>query len=1161
MIQPWVTMLVAILYVSILFAVASYGDRVRSLAPKLTESKPNIYALSLAIYCTTWTFFGSVGLASSSGLSFLAIYLGPVLVVTIGYPLLRRIVKLSRDERITSVADFLGSRYGKNNKVAAVAAIIAVIGTIPYIALQLKAIAGSVDTLVTEFSNGFPSGAAPFGDITLFVAAVLAIFAILFGTRHADATEHQHGLMLAIALESVIKLVAFMSVGAFITWVMFDGVGDIILRASQNENVQNIVGNGFDVGNFFVLTFLSLSVFLLLPRQFHVAVVENNSDSELQRARWLFPLYLLAINLFVIPIAIAGTLQFGITANADDYVLLLPLLEGQRALGLLVFLGGLSAGTAMVIVASVALAIMISNDLVIPVILRSRAARGRHEPLNMESLILNIRRTAIFGVLALAYVYYSVADNSAALASIGLVSFAAIAQLAPSFFIGLFWKGANARGAMMGMLAGFAVWAYCLLLPTLLAENNAFVSNGLFGIAFLKPENLLGSELSPIANGVLWSMVFNSMFFVLGSHWRASGPQEVLQAALFVGFQVSNERHFHTRGSDVSVNDLKETLSGYLGSERTERSFKTHIQDRMKPGENNQMIDEDMLRFSEQLLASAVGASSSRLIHTLLIQRHDRTGLHDLQLLDEASRAIQFNRDMLQTAFDQLEQGITVFDGEYRLASWNKQFRQILNLPDEIGRAGLPILNVANAVVEQNPIVEAGLDGAELTSRLIDLTEPWQMHLAQSGDVLEISASEMPEGGIVITWHDITERVRAAEALEGANESLEKRVEERTRELEEAKQLADQANASKTRFLAAAGHDIVQPLNAARLYSATLQESVNGMRNNELAENIGKSLGSVEEILGSILTISRLDSAKPEINMSSFPLRRITEQLEIEFELIAKKQGLDLRFVHSSKWVRSDPAQLRRLLQNLISNAIKFTPEGRVLVGTRRRNDNVVVQVYDTGIGMKPDDQEVIFSEFTRLNTMENQIPGLGLGLSIVERIGKLLDHRVELISNPGGGTNFSVILNSVAALQDNLKTAAPRIRKSPVSRLSGLRVLCVDNEPTILEGMEALLGKWGCEVWCASDLEETLACISSGTPDVVLIDYHLDDATGIELYQSIEQKTGQSPTGILITADRSEEVIELAATCDLALLNKPVKPAALRALLSQRRIASEAAE
>jgi len=703
---------------------------------------------------------------------------------------------------------------------------------------------------------------------------------------HADATEHQHGLMLAIAMESVIKLIAFLCIGAFVTWVMFDGVQDLFSQAVENSNVRKIIDKGFDVSNFLILTFLSLSVFLLLPRQFHVAVVENNSIKELERARWLFPLYLVAINLFVIPIAVAGTLRFGVAANADDFVLLLPLLEEQRVLGLLVFIGGLSAGTAMVIVASVALAIMISNDLALPLILRSRAKRGQYEPENMEGNILNIRRTAIFAVLLMAYVYYKAADNSAALASIGLVSFAAIAQLAPAFFGGLFWRIANARGAIWGMTTGFFVWAYCLLLPTLLSPENSFVVEGLFGFTFLKPEALFGTSLSPIANGVIWSLFFNSIAFVIGSYSREADPQERMQASLFVAYHAPVARYTNFEKSNVKVSQLAETLARYIGQKRTERSFEAYWKQNNLPPQGNGFVDNDILRYSEQLLASAIGASSSRLVHTLLLKRSDENNKTDLKLLDEASRALQFNRDVLQTAFDQLEQGITVFDGDFRLASWNTQFRTILNLPARVGQAGLPLSEVAREIAHHNALDKFDKHGA----------------------------------GIVVTWNNITERVKAAEALKEANETLEGRVEVRTRELEQAKLFADQANASKTRFLAAAGHDILQPLNAARLYSAALMERVNTKKDNELADNVSKSLGSVEEILGSILAISRLDSANPEISLSSFALQDITKQLEIEFAPIAKSHGLDLKFVHSSKWVKSDRALLRRLLQNLISN-------------------------------------------------------------------------------------------------------------------------------------------------------------------------------------------------------------------------------------------------
>ncbi len=872
----------------------------------------------------------------------------------------------------------------------------------------------------------------------------------------------------------------------------------------------------------------------------------------------MFPLYLVAINIFVIPIAVAGTLRFGVAANADDYVLLLPILEEQRMLGLLVFLGGLSAGTAMVIVASVALAIMISNDLILPLILRSRATFERSDPEDMEGKILNIRRTAIFAVLSLAYIYYEAADNSAALASIGLVSFAAITQLAPVFFIGLFWKQANARGAMLGMLTGFSVWTYCLLLPTLLPESSSFVQYGLFGITALRPENLFGLGLSPIENGVIWSLFFNISAFVIGSNSRVSDTQERLQASLFVSYNASRARYAGFSGATISVQHLDETLSQYLGPERTKRSFEAFWQSRGSKPEPDSIIDQEMFHFSEQLLASAIGASSSRLVHTLLLQRHDKTNRGNLEILDEASKAIQFNRDMLQTAFNQLEQGITVFDGDFRLASWNRQFRNILKLPERIGQAGLPIANVANAIAEINELE----NGSELANQLVNMDGPWQLNLPITGEVLEITTSPMPEGGIVITWNDITEKVRAAQALREANETLEKRVEERTHELEEAKQFADQANASKTRFLAAAGHDILQPLNAARLYSATLQESVEETREGELADNISKSLGSVEEILGSILAISRLDTANPEVNWGNFPLRRITEQLEIEFEPIARNAGLELKFIHSSQWVRSDPALLRRMLQNLISNALKFTRKGKVLVGSRKLGETITLEVIDTGVGISSEDQKIVFSEFTRLRAGNDQAPGLGLGLSIVDRIANLLDHEVTLNSSPDAGSRFKIMLNAVEPVAGK-KGEYSKSGKVASGQLNGTRVLCIDNDPEILKGMEALLTQWGCKVVSATNFEDANTHLKAARdlPDLLLIDYHLGDATGLEVYKRIAECTGTELPGALITADRTEEVKKKADQSGLSVLNKPVKPAALRALISRHRHRSQAAE
>ncbi len=1160
MIQPWVVLLVAILYMSILFAVASYGDR--TIAMRSTRSRPNTYAFSLAIYCTTWTFFGSVGLAATSGFSFLAIYFGPILAITLGFPLVKRVIELSNEERITSVADFLGSRYGKNIKVAGVAAIIAVIGTVPYIALQMKAISGSVNTLVFNFAGDIPSQMPVFGDISILIALSLALFSILFGTRHADATEHQHGLMLAIAMESVVKLIAFLCVGAFVTFVMFDGVRDLFQQASNNQSVQLLVARGFDTGNFVILTILSLTVFLLLPRQFHVAVVENNSIEELRRARWLFPLYLIAINLFVIPIAIAGTIRFGNSVNADDFVLLLPMLQSSGLVSLFAFIGGLSAGTAMVVVACVALAIMISNDLVLPLFLRSRASLGHAEPEDMENRILNIRRTAILVVLTLAYVYYKVADNSAALASIGLVSFAAIAQLAPAFFGGLFWRRANARGAMLGMVIGFCVWGYTLLLPTLLPADSAFVINGLFGWVVLRPEALFETQLTPLANGVIWSLTFNTFAYVVGSLSRAPDPQERMQASLFVSYQMPVSLSQDIGSSTVKVGQLTETVARYLGVIRTERSLEAYWAQTGNRPDMEANVDNDLLRHTEQLLASAIGASSSRLVHTLLLKRFDTSEKSNILLLDEASKALQFNRDVLQTALDQLDQGITVFDGDFRLASWNRQFRALLNLPSKMGRAGIPLTEVAREIALINEFEGNDPEGEQLAHQLINQSDIWQLKQLNTGEVLEIRTSPMPGGGIVITWNNITERVYAARALREANETLERRVEERTKELEEATRTADQANISKTRFLAAAGHDLLQPLNAARLYSSTLLERLDESQNARLAENIGRSLGSVEEILGAILAISRLDTTSPDVSRRDFAIRNITEQLHLEFDPIAREQNLELIFIHSALWVYSDPALLRRLLQNLISNALKFTSKGKVLVGCRRRGENLVVEIYDTGSGMDKEQQKLAFVEFTRLGEKAHKIPGLGLGLSIVERIADLLDHKVSVDSVPGKGTRFQVKLPLAEPAQ---RVAELESKKRVRNRrhLNGTRVLCVDNDLTILEGMSALLQQWGCTVDTAATLDEVKELVERGgdVPGIVLVDYHLENATGMEVVEILRGAHGEQFAAVLITADRSEEVKKQAEAANVLILNKPLKPAALRAIISRENLQFEAAE
>src|SRR5438874_5437073 len=492
MLQGWTVIAVALGYIGLLFVVASYGDRTRRFGRE-GRWRHFIYPLSLAIYCTSWTFFGSVGLASRTGFEFLTIYIGPMLIVGLGFPLLIRIVRLAKSQNITSIADFIAARYGKSQTVAATVALIAIVGMIPYIALQLKAVSSSVSTIMAEAA---PGGAAqpPFGDLALFVALAMATFASLFGTRHIDATEHQDGLMLAIATESVVKLIAFLSVGIFVTFVVFPGPVTLLSQALVRPRTAEVLTRAPPLASFCAMTVLSLFAIVLLPRQFHVTVVENHTEAEIRRAAWLFPLYLVLINLFVLPIAMAGLLTFPAGGvDSDMFVVALPLAAHSELITLVAFIGGLSAATAMVIVETVALAIMVSNDIVMPLALKRRATLPA-EATDPGAQLLTTRRIAIFAILFLAYAYYR-SVGEAQLAAIGLLSFAAVAQLAPAFFGGLIWRRGTSLGAIAGMSAGILVWAYTLLLPSISDAgivSARILTEGPGALGLLRPEALFG---------------------------------------------------------------------------------------------------------------------------------------------------------------------------------------------------------------------------------------------------------------------------------------------------------------------------------------------------------------------------------------------------------------------------------------------------------------------------------------------------------------------------------------------------------------------------------------------------------------------------------------------------------------------------------------------
>jgi signal transduction histidine kinase/Na+/proline symporter len=1000
----------------------------------------------------------------------------------------------------------------------------------------------------------------------------MALFAVLFGTRHIDATEHQDGLMLAIATESLVKLVAFVAVGVFVTFWMFDGPFALFAQALERPESAAALTREPAPGTLAAMTVLSLFAIVLLPRQFHVTVVENNSEDEIKRASWLFPLYLVLINLFVVPIALAGLLTFPERqVDSDMFVLALPLAGHSDLLTIAAFVGGLSAATAMVIVESVALAIMVSNDIVMPLVLQRRETliTGRD---NVGGLLLTVRRMAIFVILFLAYVYYRVAGD-AQLASIGLLSFAAVAQLAPAFFGGLIWRRATARGALAGMTIGILVWAYTLLLPSFADAGivgHSLLLQGPWGITALRPQALLGLDLPPLAHGVIWTLSLNLLAYVLFSLSRAPAAIERLQADLFVPSQLTpRPPSFRLWRSSVTVEELTSTVARYLGEERTRTSFGSYALTRGISIDAKAEADFQLLRYAEHLLASAIGAASSRLVLSLLLRKRTVSTKAALKLLDDANAAIHYNREILQTALDHVRQGIAVFDKELHLVCWNRQFGEILALPPQLTRVGTSLDHILRFNAERSAGEPETIDAIvrERLARYIASGEPFLERFVDRDLVMEVRANPMPDEGIVTTFTDITPSVKAAEELERANESLERRVQERTEELTRlnnelgrAKAEAEQANISKTRFLAAASHDILQPLNAARLYVTSLVERQAGGNDAQLVGNIDASLDAVEEIFGALLDISRLDSGAMKPEIVGFRIDDLLRQLEVELAPLAQEKGLDLKFVPCSLAVQSDRRLLRRLLQNLVSNAIKYTLKGRVLVGCRRRNGRLRIDVHDTGLGIPASKKQAIFQEFHRLDRGAKVARGLGLGLSIVERIARVLDHKLSLISAVGRGSQFSVEVPLSATIP--VSQPQHQARELDRVRLSGVTVLCLDNDLAILDGMESLLGGWGCRVFKAPDLAEAVSVITQAKvlPDGLLVDYHLDDGDGIEAIRQLRRRFGAELTAILITADRSRRVREDARANDIQVLNKPLKPAALRALLTQWRVQRVAA-
>jgi Na+/proline symporter/signal transduction histidine kinase/ActR/RegA family two-component response regulator len=1132
----------AIGYLTLLFWVAKWGDTNSQTARWLT-SHPLIYSLALGIYCTAWTFFGAVGQSSEQQWMFLPILLGPIIVYVVFYQFIYKLTYVSKKQHISTIADFISSRYGKRQLVALMVTIIALLATIPYIALQLKAI-GSTFNIITEQDNS--------ALVVILATAFIAVFAMYFGTRNTDVTQYRRGLMLAISLESCIKLFALILVAivAYSIWST-ESLSSEIQKPLLREYTTLEALRRFASLDFWIQTLMAAAAIICLPRQFHVAIIDNLEISHLRTARWFFPAYLLLIALTIPVIAAAGKIIFiNQSLDADTYVIAIAIFSDSMILKTIVFLGGLSAATAMIIVATLTLSTMITNDLVLPKLMDSETYEG----VNRVKRIKLIRRFIIFGILLLAFLYQQQMANQASLASIGLLAFSLVIHLLPSIVGGLYWQKAHAHGVYAGLLSGLVVWAWLLF--------NPFVGH------FALELNAL-EQAQRLSQGALFSLLTNIGFYIVFSLRAKHSLIDRIQAKMFVEPTSESSQYSENRKIQVSVADLKTLIARFTGEKRCEQLFELYtLQSRTKSQTTNiNSVDEELLMFCERALGGVVGSSSAKALIDSLVRGKALDITDVVNFFDDTAQAMQFNMSALLTSLENIDQGISVIDKDLKLIAWNKRYAALFNYPPDLLTIGAPIEPLVRYNILRSNCAVADVD-AQVHKRMTLLRNGTPHKLRRNrndGHVIEIVGNPLPGGGFVISFHDITGYIEAQEALKESNLDLAARVAKRTEEVHSinaelrleierrstlekslirAKKEAEEANESKTRFLALASHDVLQPLNAAKLYLAALEETTFPQDIRNVLTKLNDSVVSSETLISTILDISRLDQGELKPFIETVNISQTITPIVNEMSMKAKEKGLDFRFKGVDCWVEADKTYLYRIIQNLVSNAVKYTKKGKVLLTVRKRAGKVYIQVRDTGIGISKLQQAAIFSDFYRVENSDEE--GIGLGLGVVRRLSQQLACNIRVDSIENRGSCFSIEFTSVTAPE------RPTIILNPVTPIfKKLRILCIDDQQENLDAMEAVLFKWGIKVGTAKSYTDAIDIAEQLQPHILLVDYQLGKGPdGLEIIDLLRQQLNTIVPACLVTAKRGDDLLKLCTEQGVNYLSKPIKPAKLRALI-----------
>lgn len=1113
-----VAALLALALVLVLFAVATAVDvRAVSAGPRVRQFA---YAMGLGVYCSSWTFYGAVGSAVREGWNYLPIYLAPCVVLVVAPRFLRRLAEAVDEERAASLSDFVAARFGHDPAMAQLVTVTALCGIVPYVALQLRSIG-----LAIAVASHRPVEAP----VMVVASVALAGFAILFGTRRYEIAGRSEGILFSIALESVIKLVAMVLVAGLAVAIIVSAPAAQV-HAGWSRLALAFAPQATSPADLVAIAAVSALAMLALPRQFYMAFTQARDTTDLPRARLPLAAYIAAMAALVLPIALAGLAILPQPAAPDLFVLQLPEAVGQRWMLVFALLGGISSAAAMVIVDSTALATMVSNDLIFPAVLRR--AHDNETAGTLGYRMMAARRLAIIAIIALALAWGLLLPSRSSLASIGLVAFSAMAQFTPHLILGVSAKGRDPLAGRVSLGAGFAIWLWTLALPPVLPQGWL----EWLGHTPLNPLRLFGlGHASPLVHGVAWSLASNIALLALLS---ARQDRTIRLPRLLRG-----QRPVRNQG------EMARLTARFVGEDRANVAF--------PPALHHAPVDRIAARRAQDLVAEVVGASSARTLVASALAGGSLSIEDIARLLDEGGQSLQFSRRLLAATLENLPSGISVIDADLNLVAWNAAYVALFGYPAGMVRVGVPVADLIRFNVERGDFpgsVEAQVERrlARLRARLPYGSE----RIRRDGRVIKSVGGPMPGGGYLTSFTDVTGEAQARAELQATLERLEERVAERTLALSQANRMLAESTRDKTRFLAAASHDLLQPLHAARLFTSALDRKV-APEAKALVAGVERSITGAENLLRALLDISRLDAGGVRPDPKPVDLAPLLRDIAEGMRPLAAEKGIALRMApcadRAAHVVHTDAGLLRSVVQNFVSNAVRYTAEGGVLIGVRRRGAQVRIDVIDTGPGIAEDELGTIFTEFTRLAATA-ETDGLGLGLAIVERIARLLGLAVEVRSRPGHGSRFSVLVPLSDAAAGAGTVPGPRAAAANAAG-QALCVLVVDNEPDILTATGALLAALGHRPALARTVAEALAAAPG--VDAALLDYHLDAGeTGLALADALRARDAGLPIA-LVTAEGGAELLAAARARGIAVIAKPAAPDALAGFLAglaQRR-------